>query len=206
MRTSQLSLKIILRSLGPLPWVGLTVWCVAALLQEPAFFRTQGLDLAWPAIFGGADVFCLAAVLVWVHSISRIRSYRISSSWVIRTWQVLAVLSVCLVAQAAAVMAGLAVDHLTGFPSPWPDLPSLLLRSLLVWMPLCTLAVSIAPLPKPWLATLTVVGAFLMMASVLPVSLAYASASVDKFVASLLATMGSALSAWSTGHETQPTN
>ena len=192
MRSLVLSLRILGRTLGWVPVVGLLLWCAIASLQEPDFFRRQGLDLAWPAIYGGADILCLAIALAWCHSGSeeRFRPFATTRSWLIHAG---AVLVACLVAHTVAMSAAILIDMATLSTTPWPALPRLFLRTLCVWLPLSLLVSALAGCSRP-VARLVITGcAFAIMATIHPVSLLYEPATLAKLSGSALAILATGL-------------
>ena len=190
MRLVVLDLKILNRQLGVMPWLALVLWCSIASLQEPLFFRIQGLDLLWPAASAGADVLGLVACGVW--SLESTRQYygRVFPWWS----GAVALGCTCLAAQLLAFASCILLDAAHSSPTPWASVGPLFGRAFLVWLPVGVMASCIAQ--SPWsigqrLSTLTV--AFLVILSMNPVSMFGPMFSFDKLLAATLVVAGTSV-------------
>lgn len=133
MRSCLLHLKVALRGLGPVPPAILLIFCAAASIQEPAFFRDQGLDLLWPACAVSADFLTLAAFSTWLGSTGSF--YCLAYPWSAAA----ALLLLALVTSGSAVLAcgllDLAHDHNLD-PS---RMLAVMARPVLLWAPISLL-------------------------------------------------------------------
>jgi hypothetical protein len=149
---------------GWLPWIVGAGFALAALIQEPTFFRTQGLELAWPAIAGALDV--IALVFVYQILIATSKSRSPAAATVFGTWLSSALVASSIIALATIYDAA-GFPEATGFAPLW-----LLARFAGVWLPIHAF-VAAEPIRRwPFLARfLAAVVGYLMQASVLPASL-----------------------------------
>lgn len=190
MRLVALDLKILNRQLGAMPWLALVLWCSIASLQEPLFFRIQGLDLLWPAASAGADVLCLVACGLWSLEATRHYCGRAYPWWS----GAVALVSTCLAAQLLAIACCMVLDAAHASPTPWASILPLIGRGLLVWLPVGVVAACLAQ--SAWsvgrrLATLTL--AFLVILPMNPVSMFEPMFTFDKLVAAMFAVAGTSL-------------
>jgi len=190
MRLVALDLKILVRQLGPVPWVVLALWCLVAAIQEPQFFRRQGLDLQWPASYAGADILSLILCGLW--GMGGLSSYygqarsRLSGA--------VAVFTCCLAAHATAFGCSALLDLANGSPTHWLAATQLVGRAALIWLPMAVVAGDLARSSissGPRLAAIA--AAFLVLLSINPLSMLEPLLTIDKFVASALATTGTCL-------------
>lgn len=163
-RIAWLEAKATAAAVGVFPVVVGMLFVLAAIVQEPSIFRTEGLELAWPGISAASDVLFL--VVIWNSFMLPLRR---NDGWFARglgVWAVGALVSVLLV--LAAWIYDATVSHAFA-----PDRSrDLLFRIAIVWLPICLLGNSPALRRLPTLArAAAVVVAYLMQASVVPASL-----------------------------------
>jgi hypothetical protein len=186
MRCCYLHLKIVLRSLGALPWLVLAIYAAASSLQEPLFFRELDANLVWPGGAALEDFLTLASLLLWSESIPRECS---SGSALQATGSLIVVaLGVSLVGSATCTI----FDCARGLP--WqPDLLfATAVRAFLVWAPLAMLVVGLSPMFRIQGRLAVLATAFLLQALVHRVSMAAPVPGVGNVLSSLLAFSGSA--------------
>jgi len=159
-----LEAKATAATLGLLPVVVGWLFVLAAFLQEPTIFRSEGLELAWPSIYAVSDTLFL--VVFWNRfTLSHGRSLggvaATLGSWVVGA-------AICLALTAADPIYGgterLEVAAQRG--------GHLVLRAALVWLPVAFLTHTAWLQRQATLARFVVVlVAYLMQASLVPASL-----------------------------------
>jgi hypothetical protein len=149
---------------GWLPWIVGVGFSLASLVQEPTFFRAQGLELAWPAIAAILDA--MALVYFYQLLISPTTNRAVSAATVLGNW-----LSSCLVAFVILTLASIydatGFSQASDFAAPW-----LLARFAAVWLPIHAFVTANPVRNWPVLARfLAAAVGYLVQASVLPASL-----------------------------------
>jgi len=147
------------------PWAAGALFVLAAHIQEPSFFRTSGLEIAWPATVATCDGLMLVFTL---HSFpspitpSATAAARALGAWFAGTCCALAMLGI-----------GLIYDATGSSPATSHSLAWMVARVVLVWLPIFFLTqarwLRHRRLPARFLVLAT---AYLMQASMLPASLA----------------------------------
>jgi hypothetical protein len=183
LRAIRLDGKAIASQVGLAPMVGGLLVCAAAMLQEPAFFRLQQLDLAWPFVFGVADIIalicCVAAAPIE------------STTMALAVARATACLAVAFAAMLVLAAAACAFDFAVRAATPWRALPILAVRFVLCWLPIAVLSqVPVVRDRAPVLRFLILVAAYLVQSGVHPASLHVGFADPTQFLASLLAATG----------------
>lgn len=199
MRPVVLDLKILLRQLGWLPFVLLAIWCTATWVQEPGFFRLQGLDLLWPSSSVGADLLAYACCCTWtataqpyLYGLAYTCGPRRAGAALAKSVAALVALSLGVHALAIALCSVL--DLASSQPIPHLRVLGWLLRAVLVWLPLSLLTVAAGTLaPRPGVRLAIVTAGFLVLAAVHRVSLAAPVLPFDNVLASALAAAGAAV-------------
>jgi len=149
---------------GWLPWIVGAGFTLAALVQEPTFFRAQGLELAWPAIAASLDVISLVYLYQLLISTSSNRAP--SAATVLGSWLSSALVAFAILA-LASVYDATGFSQASNFAAPW-----LLARFAAVWLPIHAFVAADPVRNWPVLARfLAAVVGYLVQASVLPASL-----------------------------------
>ncbi|MGE3173319.1 MAG: hypothetical protein AB7O97_11895 [Planctomycetota bacterium] len=188
LRAASLEGRAIARQLGLVPLTCGVIVILIALQQEPAIFRLQGVDLAWPAIYAAADFIVLLTCLA-----SSPPARTTPASIGLRLARAGAALMLGLLAASALIVAGLGVDRIAGATTPWSALPGASLRLVLVWAPIALLGQS--PLVPAGTLTrfLTLLAAFLVQCGVHPASLHVGLPGIPGILAASLAMAGGLL-------------
>lgn len=180
LRAFVLQLRLLWRLTGPLTPIVLAVLIGGVWLQEPAFFRQDRLDLAWPFVFAAADVLSGSIVVLVAVSPRGLIRQRLARS--------LAALVFGITGLLLFVVGGVSFDLMRHAPTPWAQLPALATRHILLWLPIVVLAQS-PVLARAILSRGVVVAlAFAVLTWSLPLSLSFTV--VDKFLPSALALGG----------------
>ena len=186
LRPAKLEFLVQARSLGALPAVLLASWTIATFLQEPRFFRWNGLGLMWPSISASADLLCLASCL----SSAAGTSSRIFASTHFTRCRWLGLFVFCLSLHGLAILVGVALDAIANVDST-REMSDAALRAFCLWLPLTGLATLPASQVRPRLAALVLtVAGFTMVQFAYPVSLLGQGPRLDKFLSSAMATAG----------------
>jgi hypothetical protein len=149
---------------GWLPWIVGGGFTLAALLQEPTFFRAQGLELAWPAIAAILDLIALVSfyqLLISTHANRTPSAATVLGNWLSGALVALAMLAL------ASVYDATGLSQASDFAAPW-----LLARFAAVWLPIHAFVAADPVRNWPMLARfLAAAVGYLVQASVLPASL-----------------------------------
>lgn len=187
-REYRLQLLLVARTVGVLPVASLAVWAALCALQEPAFFREQGIQVLWASIYALADIWGLAAVCVWWSRIRALPGLTLRPG---TSGLVLSTLPLAL-ALAAAVFGAVA-DALRGLSDLRLPLHGVA-RAVLVWWPVAWLAAALSAVP-PTLASLAVLAGAGLMLAIHPVSAVAGGPTIATVIASAVAVGGALLAA-----------
>ena len=176
LRLTWLECKAAILRVGLGPWVVGAMIVLGAHVQEPSFFRTSGLEIAWPATIATCD----AILLVFVSQLLMSPLDR-SSAAAARS------LGGCIAGSACAFAMlgiGMTYDATGSTPATSVDISWVTARLCLLWVPTFLLAqarwLRHRRLPVRFLVLATV---YLMQASMLPASLTKADSLLPRVAA-----------------------
>ena len=175
LRTARLEAKACLLGLGPWPWGAATLFLAATWIQEPSFFRQQGLDLAWPAAAAISDSLSLLLI-------SQLLMF--STGPGARVGRGLAALLLVGLSSGSVLSLGLGLDGLLGRATELGSLVSVALRPFLLWPAVCLVALGASHRTnRPLARLLWVLFAFGVQAALLPVDVALWERSLHSWLA-----------------------
>ncbi len=116
------------------PAIGATALVGSAwgAVQEPSFFRQQGLDLAWPFSFALSHLLALCIGLISTSRYAASTSSRVAAGF--------GMLGCAMGSLGLALTLLVLFDQLVGAATPWPTLAPSVLAYLMVWLPIFLLA------------------------------------------------------------------
>ncbi len=176
LRLTWLESKAATLRVGAGPWVVGALMVLGAHVQEPSFFRTSGLEIAWPATIAVCDVLLLvfsSSCFMAAQDRSSVAAARSLGGWIAG--------SACA---ATMIGIGLAYDATGSSPATSLRVDWVLARMCMLWLPTFLLVqarwLRQRRLPVRFLVLATV---YLMQASMLPASLTPADGLMHRVVA-----------------------
>lgn len=160
LRIARLEAKACLLALGPWPWTAAALFLTAVWIQEPSFFRQQGLDLAWPAASATCDLLSLIVISHVFMSSSR-HDVGLGSG--------LAGLLLVSLSTVSVTLFGLGLDACLGRTADPVQVTAFSLRPFVLWPAVCLVALGAAQRTEGHASRmLWVLLAFAVQATLLP--------------------------------------
>ncbi len=164
-RLTWLESKAATLRVGVGPWIAGALFVLAAHVQEPSFFRTSSLEIAWPATIASCDGMMLlfaSHILTTGISANSTAAARALGAW----------MAGCACALALLGLGGI-YDATGSSPESSYAIAWVAARLVVLWLPVCLVTqahwLRHRRLPARFLVLAT---AYLMQASMLPASLA----------------------------------